>query len=311
MQKSKRIVLLGANGFIGSAVSRKLQLSKNFFGMTRNSLNVLEFDKLKKTLRDLEPDIVINATGKVAGIQGNIEHPTELTTANSETIISITRACHELGIGQLFQFASACVYPLNESSSSSPEDIGTGLIEETSKGYATAKLFGIELFESYRKEFGYNWCTIIPSNLYGFGDWESSSDGHVIAMLTKKILSANKFNYPEVELWGDGKSLRNFLNIDDLASAILFITKINVDFQSIININGDTERSIFEIAQMIKKVIKYDGTFVFDKTKPNGARKKALNDNYIRGLGWKPEIDLERGIAEYVSMTETLKHQKI
>ena len=186
-----------------------------------------------------------------------------------------------------------------------------GLIEETSKGYATAKLFGIELFESYRKEFGYNWCTIIPSNLYGFGDWESSSDGHVIAMLTKKILSANKFNYPEVELWGDGKSLRNFLNIDDLASAILFITKINVDFQSIININGDTERSIFEIAQMIKKVIKYDGTFVFDKTKPNGARKKALNDNYIRGLGWKPEIDLERGIAEYVSMTETLKHQKI
>lgn len=106
----------------------KTSTFKNFFGITRNSLNVLDFDKLKKTLRDINPDIVINATGKVAGIQGNIEHPTELMIANSETIISITKACHELRIGQLFQFASACVYPLNESSSSSPEDIGTGIL---------------------------------------------------------------------------------------------------------------------------------------------------------------------------------------
>ena len=311
MQTSKRVVLLGANGFIGSAISRKFQLSKNFFGISRNSLNVLDFDKLKKTLRELKPDIVINATGKVAGIQGNIERPTELMIANSETIISITKACHELSIEQLFQFASACVYPLNESSSSSPEDIGTGLIEETSKGYATAKLFGIELFAAYRKEFGYNWCTIIPSNLYGFGDWESGSNGHVIAMLTKKILIANELNNPEVELWGDGKSLRNFLNIDDLASALLFITGINAKLESIININGEPEITVFEIAQMIKRVTKYDGTFVFDKTKPNGARKKALNDDFIRGLGWKPAIDLEIGIAEYVSMIEILKHQKI
>ena len=304
MQKENRIILLGSNGFIGSAVSQKFKNTKNFLGLSREFLDVLNYSKLKKTLKDFNPDIVINATGRVAGIQGNIEHPTELMIANSETIISVSKVCHELNINKLFQFASACVYPLNEISSSSPNDIGTGLIEETSKGYATAKIFGIELFDAFRKEFGYDWCTIIPSNLYGTGDWKSSRNGHVIAMLTNKILNAKKLNSPEVELWGDGKSLRNFLNVDDLASALYFIIRKDIYNQNIININGEEEVSIIEIAEIIKQTTNFNGKFIFDYNKPNGARKKALNDDYIRDLGWKPSINLANGITNYIAMLD-------
>jgi len=306
MAFKERILLFGEDGFIGSAVSKKLSKFSFYLGLTRNNLDVSEYPMVKQAILDFKPTIVINATGKVAGIQGNIDSPVSLMRDNSENILSITKACHELKIEKMIQFASACVYPLNEINSSKPNDLGTGIIEQTSKSYATSKIFGIELFNSYRKQFGYKWSTIIPTNLYGVGDWKTDTDGHVIAMLVKKFKAAKQKKLPHVEVWGDGQSLRNFLNVIDLAEATSFFILNEMFDNEITNISGEKEVSIEELALIIKKAIEYKGELIFDKTKPNGARRKTLNDDLIRSLGWNPKISLDQGIIEYIKKLEIL-----
>ena len=302
----ERILLFGAGGFIGSAISKELLKFDSYLGLTRKDLDAREYSKVKQAILDFNPTVVINATGKVAGIQGNIDLPVNLMRDNSENILSITQACHELKIIKMIQFASACVYPLNQLNSSKPDDLGTGIIEQTSKSYATSKIFGIELFNSYRKQFGYKWSTIVPTNLYGFGDWNTDPDGHVIAMLSKKFLEAKQKQLPKVEVWGDGQSFRNFLNIKDLASATkFFITKDMFDCE-ITNISGEKMVSIEELALLIKKSTGYLGKIIFDSSKPNGARRKVLNDDPIRMLGWNPKISLDSGITEYIRELEIL-----
>jgi GDP-L-fucose synthase len=267
---------------------------------------VCDYSKVKKSIVDFAPTIVINATGKVAGIQGNIDSPVNLMRDNSENILSITKACHEMKIVKMIQFASACIYPLNEFSASKPEDLGTGIIEETSKAYAISKIFGVELFDSYRRQFGYQWSTIIPTNLYGIGDWNTGTDGHVIAMLAKKFIEAKQYKLPHVEVWGDGNSYRSFLNVIDLAKATKFFVLRDMFSNQVTNLNGEKEILIYDLAHLIKSVTEYSGKIIFDSSKPNGARRKTLNDDFIRKRGWKPEISLSQGITEYVKELESL-----
>jgi len=306
MNSSPRILLFGADGFIGSAISKKFSISDSYLGLTRRDLDVRDYSEVKKSINDFKPTIVINATGKVAGIQGNIDAPVNLMRDNSENILSITKACHDLKILKMIQFASACIYPLNELSESKPEDLGTGVIEQTSKAYAISKIFGVELFDSYRKQFGYQWSTIIPTNLYGEGDWNSGTDGHVIAMLTKKFIEAKQNRLPQVEVWGDGKSQRSFLNINDLAAATKFFVTHNMFSFPITNLNGEKEISIYDLADLIKKIVEYPGEIIFDASKPSGAKRKSLNDDVIRKLGWKPKVSLIQGITGYVKKLESL-----
>ena len=306
MVAQERILLFGADGFIGNAISKELPKFNIYLGLNRENLDVREQPKVKQAIQDFKPTIVINATGKVAGIQGNIDSPARLMRENSENILSITKVCHDLKIEKMIQFASACVYPLNDSTSSRPEDLGTGVIEQTSKGYAISKIFGIELFNSYRKQFGYKWSTIIPTNLYGDGDWHNDANGHVIAMLARKFVEAKRKNLPHVEIWGDGKSLRNFLNVIDLAEATSFFISKDLFDKEIINISGEREVSIKELALIIKDVVGFEGEIIFNKNKPNGARRKNLNDNPIRKLGWNPKMNLVQGISDYVKKLETL-----
>ena len=306
MNSEPRILVFGADGFIGTAISKEFAIFDSYLGLTRKDLDVQDYSKVKKSIIDFEPTIVINATGKVAGIQGNIDSPVNLMRDNSENILSITKACHEMKIVKMIQFASACIYPLNEFSASKPKDLGTGVIEQTSKAYATSKIFGIELFDSYRKQFGYQWSTIIPTNLYGIGDWNTGTNGHVIAMLTKKFIEAKLRKLPQVEVWGDGKSLRSFLNITDLAAAAKFFVSQDMFSYPIVNLNGEKEISIYGLANLIKNATKFSGEIIFDASKPNGARRKSLNDDSIRNLGWTPKISLSQGITEYVKELESL-----
>lgn len=306
MNSSPRVLLFGADGFIGSAISKKFSISDSYLGLTRRDLDVRDYSEVKKSISDFKPTIVINATGKVAGIQGNIDAPVNLMRDNSENLLSITRACHDLKILKMIQFASACIYPLNELRASKPEDLGTGVIEQTSKAYATSKIFGVELFDSYRKQFGYQWSTIIPTNLYGAGDWNTGIGGHVIAMLTKKFIEAKQNRLPQVEVWGDGKSIRSFLNINDLAAATKFFVNHNMFSCPITNLNGEKEVSIYDLANLIKKIVEYTGEIIFDASKPSGAKRKSLNDDVITKLGWKPKVSLMQGITEYVKKLESL-----
>jgi GDP-L-fucose synthase len=306
MNSKPRILVFGADGFIGTAISKEFSNFDSYLGLTRKDLDVRDYSKVKKFIVDFAPTIVINATGKVAGIQGNIDSPVNLMRDNSENILSITKACHEMKIIKMIQFASACIYPLNEFSASKPEDLGTGIIEQTSKAYAISKIFGVELFDSYRRQFGYQWSTIIPTNLYGVGDWNTGTDGHVIAMLTKKFIKAKQNRLPQVEVWGDGKSYRSFLNVIDLAAATKFFVLNDMFSNQVTNLNGEKEVSIYDLAYLIKNVTEYSGEIVFDASKPNGARRKTLNDDSIRKLGWEPKISLSQGITEYVKELEPL-----
>ena len=300
MSSNPRILVFGADGFIGAAISKEFSIFDSYMGLTRRDLDVCDYSEVKKSITDFEPTIVINATGKVAGIQGNIDSPVNLMRDNSENILSITKACHELKILKLIQFASACIYPLNELSASKPEDLGTGIIEQTSKAYAISKIFGVELFDSYRKQFGHQWSTIIPTNLYGVGDWNTGKDGHVIAMLARKFIEAKLKKLPQVDVWGDGKSLRSFLNITDLAAATKFFVSRDMFSCPITNLNGEKEVSIYDLAHLIKNATEYSGEIIFDISKPNGARRKSINDDAIRKLGWEPKISLSQGITKYV-----------
>lgn len=298
------VVLLGANGFVGSALSRELQDSFDVVPQTRRDFDVCDQKLLSQFLEKHEAKIVINATGKVAGIRGNIENPASLLISNINSSIAIMNVCHNLKIRNLIQFASACVYPLNEKTSARPEDLNKGEVEPTSRSYAMAKLLVIEATRAFNEEHNYNWKVIIPSNLYGPGDWETDSGGHVMSMLMARFIVARRCADNKVEVWGDGKSRRSFLHISDLASAVNFLLTSGSFVEDVINVSGDFEHEISDIAALIKKITDFSGDIFYDLTKPNGARRKKLDDSYLRGFGWSPKISLAQGLLEYKNLFE-------
>ena len=302
-------MLLGSRGFIGSAIKRKLTAQNNLRCLDRSDVDLTNEPELRKVFEDFSPDIVINAAGRVAGIQGNLDFPVELMTQNIMVSTTVMRVCHEFNTLKLIQFASACVYPIDEAKPSHPSDIGTGKIEPTSASYANAKLFAIELAGAYRKQYGHNWLTLIPTNLYGSGDWNHGSSGHVVSMLTEKFHFATTEQQPQVEIWGDGQSLRNFLHVDDLAGAVQFVVENEIENSNVVNLSGNQEISIRELVKLIQELSGFKGEVIFDQSKPNGARRKNLDDTLIRELGWRPQVDLQNGLQDYI-LAYKLKFQK-
>ena len=297
--KQERILITGSTGFVGKTLLT--QLSKNYpiSTVSHEECDLEDLDQIYKVFKKHQPKILINAAGSVAGIQGNLKNPVKLLETNSSIALNIAKVAHELGVEHVIQFASACIYPLNESTPSKPSDIGNGKIEETSKSYAMSKLLAIEIFSAYRKQFGHKWITVIPSNLYGSGDWNHGTDGHVGSMLLERFSTASRNSEDTVGVWGDGQSLRNFLNVKDLASSVEFIIENQIWDQEVINVCGEPEVTIEQLTHLIAKVTGFKGQIEFDTTKPNGARRKMLDDSYLRSFGWKPKIGLEEGFSEY------------
>ena len=295
----KKIVVLGSRGFIGRALVRNFEKTYEVIPQTRNMFDVSDSVKFEEFLVRVDPDFVLNATGKVAGISGNIEQPATLLLSNVVSSISVMKTCHRLGIKNLVQFASACVYPLNSANSSVPTDLFSGRIESTSSSYAAAKLMVLEATSAFNREFGYNWTTFIPTNLYGPGDWTFESQGHVVSMLMKRFIDAVDQDSDEVVIWGDGKSLRSFLFIDDLATAVQKYVE-GITTHPVVNLSGDSEVSIFELASLIATTCGFTGRIVFDPMMPNGARRKILNDSIWRATGWRPETSIDKGLGIYL-----------
>jgi GDP-L-fucose synthase len=228
---------------------------------------------------------------------------------NSKIINVVMEASHELNIPKVINFGSACIYPVASMNDSKTEDIGTGPIEITSEKYAYAKLYGIKLLESYRIQYGHNWSTIIPSNTYGPNDWTHGANGHVIAMLVDNFYNAIEKDLGEVSLWGTGQAKRTFLHVDDLAKAVWMLVESREKFNSVLNVSGEEEITIQELAELLAKKIGFKGKILFDPTKPEGVLRKRLNDGAIRGMGWEPQITMEMGIDKYLqSRVETRSH---
>jgi GDP-L-fucose synthase len=300
MKDVKKVLVLGSRGLIGSSVISILSEKYETIGANRTDLDFRDTFALTNLIRELGVDTVINAAGRVAGIQGNIESPADLLIENAHLSSSVLQACHTNKIKNYIQFASACVYPLASSHNSNPEDIGVGVIEQTSKSYAAAKILAIEGVRAFSSQYGHSWLTIIPSNVYGPGDWHSGSNGHVVSMLTERIDDAVKNRQGSITIWGDGQAIRNFLHVEDLACAVSFILDKIEDPPPVVNANGYEESSILQIAQLISKIAKFDGNIERDLTRPNGAPRKNLDDSYLRQNGWTPRISLREGLIEYV-----------
>jgi GDP-L-fucose synthase len=295
-----KIVLFGGSGLIGSSLKRVLSPKEVVIAPSRSELDLNDHRDVSHYLNAIKPDAVINAAGAVAGIQGNINHPSRLILDNADISINIIKACLKTNVTTYLQFASACVYPIQEFRPSVVADIGTGPIEGTSRSYAYAKILAIEAVSAVRNEYGLNWTTLIPSNIYGPFDWKHGNDGHLLSMLTSRFLEAKQNGATEVEVWGDGLSKRNLLHVEDLAQAVICLLDSPGEWDAVYNICGDEECTVREISEIVKQKSKFDGKLTFDNTRPNGARRKILDDTRIRALGWKPTINLDEGIEKYV-----------
>ncbi len=297
-----KVLLLG-DGLVGSALNRILKSESclRLSAFNHSRIDVLDSPKLTELLILESPDVLINAVGSVGGIAKNIAAPATLLTHNSMTNLSILKSANQANIARYIQFASACVYPAGLSRSMKPSDIGTAPMEQTSIGYSTAKLLAIEAVNAYRSQFSRKWITLIPTNIYGRDDWRHGDAGHVIGMLTEKIILAIKNGDETVSVWGDGSSLRDFLFVEDLALATKHVVLNNMFDDPILNVAGSGELSIGRLSQLLGNMLGFQGKFVFDATKPTGARRKILDGEVLKSSGWNPSRTLEEGLIEYLS----------
>ena len=294
------ILVAGGSGLVGSAIVRAYEkTNEDVIGISSKDLNLLDRDKTFKFIKKIKPSVIIDAAAKVGGIGGNNNYPVEFLSENIRIQSNLMDAAHSSSVEKLLFLGSSCIYPRNCAQPIKEEYILTGELEETNSAYAVAKIAGIELVKSYRKEYGYSWISAMPTNLYGPKDNFDLENSHVLPALIRKILDAKINNLYEVILWGTGSPIREFLHVDDLASAVLVCLEKYNDPQHI-NIGSGIEISIKDLALKIVHQIGYGGKIIWDTNRPDGTPRKVLDVTKISKLGWKPNISLDQGIRSTI-----------
>jgi GDP-L-fucose synthase len=294
------ILVAGGSGLVGSAIVRELnRIGADVIGISSKDVNLLDRNMTFDFVKALRPEIIIDAAARVGGIGGNNAFPVEFLTQNIQIQSNLMDAAHEARVSKFVFLGSSCIYPRICPQPIKEEYILTGELEKTNSAYAVAKIAGLELVKSYRKEYGYHWITAMPTNLYGPNDNFDLETSHVLPALIRKFVDGQKNNSSQVILWGTGKPLREFLHVDDLAKAILTCLD-KYDSSEHINIGSGEEISINELANKISKAAGYKGEIVWDSTKPDGTPRKVLDITKVKSLGWKPSITLDQGIASTV-----------
>ena len=294
------ILVTGATGLAGSAIVRELnRLKKEVIGISSKDLDLLDRNATFEYFQNLQPSIVINAAAKVGGIHANNTHPVEFLSNNIQIQTNLMDASHAVSVEQFVFLGSNCIYPKNCPQPIKEEYILTGVLEPTNSAYAIAKLAGIELIKSYRKEFGHRWFSVMPINLYGPNDNFDLENSHVFPALIRKFTDAvvNKSN--TVTVWGSGRPRREFLHVDDLAKAIVLCLE-KYDSDQHINIGTGSDITISELAEKISKISGFKGEIKWDSNREDGIPQKVLDIEKITKLGWKPTITLEQGIKSTI-----------
>ena len=294
------ILVAGGTGLAGSAIVRELaRVNKKVIGISSKDVNLLDRAKTFSYIKDLKPNIIIDAAAKVGGVGSNNAYPVEFLSQNLQIQSNLMDAAHEVKVEKFVFLGSSCIYPRNCAQPIKEDYLLTGELEQTNSAYAIAKIAGIELIKSYRKEYGYSWISAMPTNLYGPNDSFDLENSHVLPALIRKFVEAKRNNSPEVVLWGSGNPLREFLHVDDLAKAILVCLEKYDDSQQI-NIGSGDEISIRDLGQKIAKLTGFTGKVVWDSNRPDGTPRKVLDSTKINKLGWKAAITLDQGIAATV-----------
>mgnify|MGYP001590691431 CR=1 FL=1 len=297
MNKNSKIYVAGHRGLVGSAIVRLLEKKdyKNLVLRTRTELDLIDQRAVNSFFEKEKPEYVFLAAAKVGGIMANKTYPADFIQNNLTIQNNIIENAHRYRAKKLLFLGSSCIYPKLAPQPIKKEYLLTGPLEPTNIAYAIAKIAGIIMCQSYNKQYGTNFISVMPTNLYGPNDNFDIMDSHVLPALIRKFHEAKKTGVREVPVWGTGKAKREFLYVDDLADACLFLMRKYNDSE-IINIGTGTDLSIKSLAEKIKKMVGYRGKIVWDKTKPDGTPRKLLNVNKLHRLGWKHKIDLGEGI---------------
>lgn len=292
-----KIYIAGHNGMVGSSCWKKLKNNgyKNLIGKSSSELDLRNQNDVENFINSEKPDVIINAAAKVGGILANDSYPYDFLMDNMLIQNNLIRSAHNNNIEKFIYLGSTCIYPKFCEQPIKEEYLLTGSLESTNEWYAIAKISGLKLIESLRNQFGRNYISLMPTNLYGPNDNFDLVSSHVLPAMIRKFDDAKKNNKPNVNLWGTGKVFREFLHVDDLSSAILFSIENNLKY-SIYNIGTGSDITIKELASLVKKIIGYKGNINWDRSKPDGTPRKLTDSSKIFNEGWKPLIGLEQGI---------------
>lgn len=299
MNKTDKIYVAGHQGLVGSAIVRVLQNNgfDHIVTRSRKELDLTIQADVQQFFRDENIDIVFFAAAKVGGIHANNSYPAEFSYDNILIEANIIDSAYQYNTRKLLFLGSSCIYPRDAAQPLKEEYLLTGPLETTNEWYAIAKIAGIKLCQAYHKQYGFDAISLMPTNLYGPGDNFNLVNSHVLPALIRKFHEAKIENHSEVEIWGTGKALREFLHVDDLASGALFLME-NYSEPEIINVGSGEEISIGDLAKLVKNVVGFTGGLHFNTRMPDGTPRKLLDVSKISALGWKPQIKLEKGIEE-------------
>ena len=302
MNKADKIYIAGHLGMAGSSIHRKFikEGYNNIIIMKSSELDLRNQLEVNHFFEKEKPQIVIIAAGKVGGILANSTFPAEFIYDNLMIESNIIHASYINKIDKLLFLGSSCIYPKHAIQPLKEEYILSGYLESTNQPYAIAKIAGIELCESYRKQYGCNFISVMPTNLYGTNDNYHPSNSHVLPALIMRILKAKIDNEKSVTIWGSGKPRREFLHVDDLAEACFFLLE-NYNSSGLINVGWGEDITIRELAELISNEVAFKGELIFDSTKPDGTPKKLLDTTKINKLGWVAKIPLKDGIAKTIN----------
>jgi GDP-L-fucose synthase len=306
LSPKSKIFIAGHNGMVGSAIWRNLESKgyNNIIGKSSKELDLRNQAQVETFFEKEKPDFVYLAAAKVGGILANDTYRAEFIYDNLQIQNNVIHQSYMNGVKKLLFLGSSCIYPRDCPQPMKEEYLLTGELEQTNEPYAIAKISGIKMCESYNCQYGTNFIAVMPTNLYGPGDNYDLETSHVLPALIRKFHEAKKANSSDVEVWGSGKPLREFLHVDDLADACTFLMKSDQNslssssrfLPSLFNIGSGEEISIYALAILIKKITRFNGDIVFDKSKPDGTPRKLLDVIRINRLGWKSNIKLEDGI---------------
>jgi GDP-L-fucose synthase len=304
--KNKKIYVAGHNGMVGSAIMRALQ-KNNYENLLTKSFSELDLRRqsdVEKFFSEQKPDVVIIAAAKVGGILANNTYRAEFIYDNLMIEANLIHASYLNKAEKLIFLGSSCIYPKLAPQPLKEEYLLSGYLEYTNEPYAIAKIAGIKLCENYYKQYGCNFISAMPTNLYGPNDNFDLTTSHVLPAFIRKFHEAKTNNYPNVTIWGTGKPLREFLFVDDLAEAIIFMLE-NVDADNLynlgithLNVGSGKDISISDLAILVSKIIGYDGQIEYDTSKPDGTPRKLMDVSRINSLGWKYKTELEEGIKK-------------
>ena len=299
LSKSDKIFIAGHCGMVGSALVRRLEAEgfKNVLKRDRSQLDLTDEPAVTKFFACEKPHIVIIAAAKVGGIKANNDYPVEFLLENLRIQNNVIRSAFETGVRKLLFLGSSCIYPKFAPQPIPESAFLSGPLEPTNEAYAIAKIAGIKLCQAYAREYGATFISVMPTNLYGPNDSFDLERSHVLPALLRKAHEAKTRNEGKLIVWGTGKPRREFLHVDDLASACLLLLE-KYDSPEIINIGCGEDITIRELAELICDVVGFDGDLVWDASKPDGTPRKLLDVTKIHALGWQPMIPLRQGIAQ-------------